>query len=165
MKVWLASLIFCVFVVPFTDALAQITYQPLQIQRDGNAPISFDVEVVTGGAELEKGLMFRRELAADKGMLFDFGRIRRVMMWMKNTYIPLDMLFIDAKGKIVAIEKDTVPESTEIIDSGAIARYVLEVNAGTSERLGINIGDIVSSPAIDPADASLPPQSMGIPAP
>lgn len=89
------------------------------------------------------GLMFRRKMAPDRGMLFDFRRDEEVSMWMKNTFIPLDMIFIRADGTIHHIVENTVPHSLENISSGGRVRAVLEVNAGTAKRLGMKPGDIV----------------------
>lgn len=85
--------------------------------------------------------MFRRHLPDDEGMLFDFGEERSVSMWMRNTYISLDMLFADADGVIHRIEARTEPFSEEIIEAGAPTRYVLEVAGGVSRRLGLGPGD------------------------
>ena len=103
-------------------------------------PHVFDVEVMSTPSERARGLMFRKSLPKDEGMLFDFGDATVIRMWMKNTYIPLDMLFMDASGRIVAITENAVPHSTEIISSGVPARYVLEIIGGSAARLGINIG-------------------------
>lgn len=106
----------------------------------------FQVELARTPDERSRGLMFRRELAADRGMLFDFGRDAPVAMWMKNTYLPLDMLFIDANGRITRIAADTVPHSEAVIASGGPVRAVLEVPAGTAARLDITAGDRVLHP-------------------
>ena len=90
--------------------------------------------------------MFRRELPPDRGMLFDFGTELKANMWMQNTLISLDMIFIDADGTIANVARDTVPESTAVIPSAREVRYVLEVNAGTARRLGIKSGDKVTLP-------------------
>lgn len=85
--------------------------------------------------------MFRLDLPADQGMLFDFAKPVPVAMWMKNTYIPLDMIFIGEEGLIVKIAKDTEPHSLEAISSGQPVRAVLEINGGLSDRLGLGVGD------------------------
>lgn len=109
----------------------------------------FQVEIARTGEERAQGLMFRRQLAADAGMLFLFGGSEVRGMWMKNTYIPLDMLFIDAAGKIVRIEERTVPFSERAIVSGSPVAAVLELNAGTASRLKIRPGDRVRHSAFD----------------
>jgi uncharacterized membrane protein (UPF0127 family) len=106
----------------------------------------FSVEVMRSGPQRERGLMFRRYLPQDRGMLFDFGSERPVMMWMKNTYLPLDMIFIGRAGNVVGIAENAEPLSEKIIPSGAPAFGVLEVNAGTADRIGLKIGDSVSHP-------------------
>jgi uncharacterized protein len=106
----------------------------------------FRVEIATTPAQLEQGLMFRRSMAPDAGMLFDFQRPAPVSMWMKNTFIPLDMLFIDAGGRIINIAERTVPHSLDPVSAAAPARAVLELNGGTAARLGIRPGDRVLFP-------------------
>jgi uncharacterized protein len=103
----------------------------------------FSVEVMRTSAELEHGLMFRRFLPPGRGMLFDFKTERPVMMWMKNTYLPLDMIFISKSGHVVGIAENTEPLSEKIIPSGAPAYGVLEVNAGTAAKIGVKAGDEV----------------------
>jgi hypothetical protein len=104
---------------------------------------SFSIEVAASESARVLGLQGRRYLAPDTGMLFDFERSRRLTMWMKNTFIPLDMIFIDAKGYIVHIAEWTVPFSLETISAPVPARAVLEVKGGTAARLGIVPGDRV----------------------
>jgi hypothetical protein len=87
------------------------------------------------------GLMFRRSLAPDAGMLFIYDAPQNVTMWMKNTYISLDMIFADASGTIIRIARETEPFSTDIIESGGQAKVVLEVAAGTAKRLKLKPGD------------------------
>jgi uncharacterized membrane protein (UPF0127 family) len=106
----------------------------------------FSVEVMRGGPQRERGLMFRRFLPQERGMLFDFAAERPVMMWMKNTYLPLDMIFIGRAGRVVGLAENTEPLSEKIIPSGAPAFGVLEVNAGTAARIGLRIGDSVRHP-------------------
>lgn len=112
----------------------------------GEARHVFRVEIASTPAERERGLMFRRELAADAGMLFDFQRPQPVSFWMKNTLIPLDMLFVAADGRIVNIAERAVPGSLRPISSAEPVRAVLEVNGGTAHRLGIAPGDRLEHP-------------------
>jgi uncharacterized membrane protein (UPF0127 family) len=107
---------------------------------------SFDVEVMRTDAEREKGLMFRNYLPADRGMLFDFGAEREVFMWMKDTPLPLDMVFIRKNGSIARIAANTEPYSLTVLSSGEPVIGVLEINAGISEKLGIRAGDKVIHP-------------------
>jgi hypothetical protein len=119
--------------------------EPLTIVT-ASGPHQFAVEVMRTPPQLEKGLMFRRFLPADRGMLFDFKVEQPVMMWMKNTYIPLDMIFIGKSGRVVSIAADTEPLSEHIIPSGGPVLAVLEVNAGTAARIGLKVGDKVRDP-------------------
>ncbi len=104
---------------------------------------NFSVEVAETAAQRQQGLQHRKNLAASAGMLFDYKRVQPVAMWMKNTLIPLDMLFIDGAGRIVNVARDTEPMSLATIPSAAPVLAVLEVNAGTARRLGIQPGDRV----------------------
>ena len=106
----------------------------------------FTVELATTQVQMEQGLMFRTSLAADAGMLFDFERPTMAVMWMKNTLIPLDMLFVDAKGRIVNIHQRAVPETLDTIAAAAPVRAVIELNGGTASRLDIRPGDRVVYP-------------------
>jgi uncharacterized membrane protein (UPF0127 family) len=116
--------------------------EPLEIASRGGV-LSFDVEVAVSDAQRARGLMYRRALPAGSGMLFDFGVERDVMMWMQNTYVPLDMLFIRADGGILSIAERTTPLSTATISSGGPVRFVLELPAGSARQLGIAAGDRV----------------------
>ena len=107
---------------------------------------AFTIELATNDAERSRGLMFRRELPEGRGMLFDFTPEQPVSFWMHNTYIPLDMIFIRADGRILRIAENTEPMSDRLIPSGGPVRAVLEVIAGTARKLGIAPGDRVESP-------------------
>jgi uncharacterized membrane protein (UPF0127 family) len=104
---------------------------------------AFQVEMAITPEEKEHGLMFRRELPDGQGMLFDFQFDQNVAFWMKNTYIPLDMLFIRSDGRILRIAENTEPLSERNIPSGGPVRAVLEVIGGTAKKLGIAAGDRV----------------------
>jgi uncharacterized protein len=104
---------------------------------------AFEVEMAITPEEKEHGLMFRRELPEGQGMLFDFQFDQNVAFWMKNTYIPLDMLFIRADGRILRVAENTEPLSERNIPSGGPVRAVLEVIGGTAKKLGIAPGDRV----------------------
>jgi uncharacterized protein len=110
----------------------------------------FSVEVMRTPAQHARGLMFRRYMPDDRGMLFDFGRNEVVNMWMKNTYIPLDMVFIGKDGKVVSIATDTEPLSERTISSGAPVWAVVELNAGAASRMGLAVGDTVVHPLFKP---------------
>lgn len=113
---------------------------------------TFQVELAKTPEERRIGLMHRQHMAPDHGMLFDFGETGPVSMWMRNTYIPLDMLFLRADGEIVNIAHDTVPFSEAILTSEGPVRAVLEVPAGTSRLLGIEPGDRVLHPTLGSAE-------------
>jgi uncharacterized membrane protein (UPF0127 family) len=119
--------------------------QPLEIATKSGVHV-FSVEMATTEEEKQTGLMWRKELPDGKGMLIDFSPEQQISMWMKNTYIPLDMIFIRADGRILRIAENTEPFSTRIISSGGLARGVLEVIAGTAQKYGIQPGDRVAHP-------------------
>ena len=106
----------------------------------------FNVELAINDADRQKGLMFRKELPEGQGILFDFKQDQDVSMWMRNTYIPLDMLFITSDGRIRRIAENTTPLSERTIPSGGPVRGVLEVIGGTAKKLGIAAGDRVAHP-------------------
>jgi hypothetical protein len=106
----------------------------------------FAVELAVTDEQRSRGLMFRRSLPEGQGMLFKFEPDQIITMWMHNTYIPLDMIFIRSDGRILRIAENTKPESDNIISSGAPARGVLEVIAGTARKLGLAPGDKVAHP-------------------
>jgi uncharacterized membrane protein (UPF0127 family) len=106
----------------------------------------FQVEVMRTDEQRARGLMFRKHLPADRGMLFDFKTEQRVMMWMRNTYISLDMVFIARDGTVVNVAQDTEPLSERTIPSAGPALAVLEVNAGVARRIGLKAGDKVRHP-------------------
>lgn len=108
----------------------------------------FMVELADTDERRMIGLMFRTQMAPDAGMLFDFKRDEPVAMWMRNTLIPLDMLFIARDGRIVNIGERAVPRSETTIMSQGPVRFVLELNGGTAARLGIRAGDRVEHAAI-----------------
>lgn len=126
-----------------TQAQAPVATETLIVETASGARHAFRVEVADEPAERTQGLMFRTEMAADAGMLFEYPAPQTITMWMRNTYLPLDMLFIASDGRILNIAKRTVPESLQTIPSAAPAIAVLELNAGTTDRLGIAAGDRV----------------------
>jgi uncharacterized membrane protein (UPF0127 family) len=119
------------------------TVNPTKVRINGQ---EIFVEIADSPNERAKGLMFREKLDEDKGMLFIFENEDHRSFWMKNTYIPLDILWIDSKEKIVHIEKEVPPCETEKCPpytSDAKAKYVLEVNSGWAEKNNVKIGDAV----------------------
>lgn len=117
--------------------------------ESGGGRHPFTVELARSPEQRSRGLMFRETMAPDVGMLFIYPRRQRIAMWMKNTILPLDMLFIDSDGTIVRIAEWTQPHSLRTIESGGRVLGVLELNAGTTARLGIAVGDRVRHPAFD----------------
>ncbi len=103
----------------------------------------FEVELAITPAQQSQGLMYRRDMPANAGMLFVYNRPQPLSFWMKNTFIPLDMLFIGADGRIIHIRERTVPHSLTPVHSKGDALAVLELNGGTTSRLGIKLGDLV----------------------
>jgi uncharacterized membrane protein (UPF0127 family) len=128
-----------------SQALVTFDKSSLEIQTKTGTH-KFTVEMAVSDRQQAQGLMFRRSMAPNAGMLFDYKRPTRITMWMKNTYIPLDMIFIGADGRIINIAQRTVPLSEATIPSRGRALAVLEVNGGTASRLGIKPGDRVIHP-------------------
>ncbi|MBI1401121.1 DUF192 domain-containing protein [Hyphomonas sp.] len=126
-------------------AFAQLAVTPLSI-KSGETVHKFTVEIADTPDSIREGLMFRESLAPDAGMLFDFGEVRPAAMWMKNTLIPLDMLFMDADGEVIAIARNAVPGSLRSLGPGVPVRAVLEIPGGRAKELGINPGDKVTHP-------------------
>jgi uncharacterized protein len=125
--------------------LAQFPSAALTIVT-ASGPHEFTVELATTPQQMAQGLMFRQRLAPDAGMLFDYATPSMATMWMKNTLIPLDMLFVDATGHIVNIHERAVPRSLAVIAAAAPVRAVIELNGGTAARLEIRPGDRVVYP-------------------
>ncbi|TJV04315.1 MAG: DUF192 domain-containing protein [Mesorhizobium sp.] len=122
---------------------------------------SFSIEVADNEAEREAGLMFREDMADDHGMLFVFDETREVNFWMKNTPMPLDLIFVGQDGRIRAI-KQGEPQSEAIVSPGEPVRFVLELKAGTAARDGIADGDLLRHPAIGTASGpGMPPADKG----
>jgi uncharacterized membrane protein (UPF0127 family) len=124
--------------------------QPLQTFSKGeltietaSGPKKFTIELATTEQQREQGLMYRTRMAADAGMLFIYPGEQPIAMWMKNTYIPLDMVFIGADGTIRNIQERAVPQSLATIASDGLAKATLELNGGIVDKLGIKPGDKV----------------------
>jgi uncharacterized membrane protein (UPF0127 family) len=130
------------------SAAAEIQLEALVIASDSQKH-HFRVEIADEPHEQSRGLMYRQSLPEDGGMLFDFHQERPASFWMRNTYIPLDMLFIKADGTIESIAERTTPLSERSVPSKGAVRFVLEINGGLSQKLGIEAGDRVSGPAIE----------------
>ncbi len=130
---------------PLAVQAADVSSAPVIVETEaGRHEVA--VELAVTPEERSRGLMYRTELAPDRGMLFDFGTTAPVVMWMKNTLIPLDMFFLDAEGRIVRIAERTTPLSTARIFSRAPVRFVLEMIGGSAARLGLAPGDVLKHP-------------------
>ena len=117
--------------------------EPLVIETGRGARHTFQVEMAISPEHQTIGLMFRTEVKPDEGMLFDWGAPRESAMWMRNTLIPLDMVFIAAEGRIHRIHERAVPLSLATIESRGPVRATLELQGGTAERLNLRVGDRV----------------------
>lgn len=134
------------FIAPFPTARSA-EQQTLEIASKTGVHV-FAVELAVTDEERTRGLMYRRSVPEFYGMLFDFKRDQEVTMWMRNTYVSLDMIFIQSDGRIRRIAENTETESDKIIPSGGPVRAVLEVAAGTARKLGIEAGDRVATPIL-----------------
>jgi hypothetical protein len=144
----LSGIIAVLFVISASTARPADTV-PVVVATDTGEHL-FRAEVADTPAARSQGLMFREELALDAAMLFLFDPPRRVSFWMKNTFISLDMLFIDARGRIVHIAERTEPRTLDPHGPEQPVRAVLEINGGLADRLGIRAGDVVRAPALTP---------------
>ena len=124
--------------------------------RSGSSSASFTVEIADTEEERALGLMNRPEMAPFNGMLFVYPRPQSVSFWMKNTLIPLDMLFIDETGTVQSIHRNATPLSTESIPGGQDIKLVLEINGGMAEMLGLAPGAELRHPAIGQEVAAWP---------
>ncbi len=115
--------------------------EPLVIATRDGRRLEFTVELAVAPEHQMIGLMFRRDVAENEGMLFDWGAPRESSMWMRNTLVPLDMLFIAADGRIHRIAERTVPLSLTPVDSRGPVRATLELRGGIAEKLDIRVGD------------------------
>lgn len=109
---------------------------------------SFTVELALTNPQRATGLMHREQMDENAGMLFRFDRVQPVLMWMKNTLIPLDMIFIRPDGTVADIHYNAIPHSEEVIESNEPVLYVLEVNGGVAEKIGLRRDDTVKHPII-----------------
>jgi uncharacterized membrane protein (UPF0127 family) len=128
--------------------------QPLEVATSSGKVVRFKVEVVDTPDSRERGLMYRRSLARNAGMLFDFKTPRPVAFWMRNTFIPLDIVFIRQDGVVANIAREAKPfDETPLPSSGPVVG-VLEINGGEAARIGLKEGDLVRHPIF----GNLPPQ-------
>ncbi len=116
----------------------------------------FSVEVADDAQEQQKGLMFREKMSASAGMLFAYERPHNARFWMKNTLIPLDMLFLDKTGRVTRIAENAKPLDETPIDGGDNVLMILEINGGMARGLGITVGSELRHPAFDSSIAAWP---------
>ncbi len=152
--------VFFVFITQFLVAVGLTGCGTSALQRSGGAGLDvlviktadkehqFEVELALDEREQAKGLMFRRSMANNHGMLFVYNSERQIGMWMKNTFLSLDMLFVKRDGTIVKIAKMTEPFSLAVISSEQPVFAVLELNAGVSDKLGLRVGDHLLHPLL-----------------
>jgi uncharacterized membrane protein (UPF0127 family) len=131
---------------PLKRAETNAQMEALCIVGPGMRIHRFEVAVADDDAKRQRGLMFRRQMRAEHGMLFLYPKRRSISMWMKNTYLPLDMLFIEGDGAVSRIEANTTPESKRVIRSEKPGLGVLELNAGEAQRRAIRVGDQILHP-------------------
>jgi uncharacterized membrane protein (UPF0127 family) len=124
--------------------------------RDADSTLRFTVEIADDAGERAQGLMNRESMAKFAGMLFVYETPQPVAFWMRNTLIPLDMLFFDGSGRLERIKVNATPHDETPIPGGDDIRYVLEINGGLSQALGIEPGAVIRSPALDQSLAAWP---------
>lgn len=134
--------------LPHGPAAAPQSLAPVVVET-GRGEASFTVELALTPAEQERGLMHRRSLPGGSGMLFVYTRAQTLGFWMKNTLIPLDIIFIGGDNRIVSISANAQPLSLQPLTSAGPARAVLEINGGLSATMGISVGDRVRHPILD----------------
>ena len=143
----------------FALALVVWAAQASSLRADGLEPLTvvtesgahhFEVEIAKDELARERGLMFRRFMARDQGMLFEFESEDLQSFWMKNTYIPLDIIFIDRSGRVIRVAANAEPLSERTISSGGPCIGVLELNGGAAAEIGLKIGDQVEHPFFKP---------------
>jgi len=125
------------------DDLEDLEKSCVSIKIDSNESIEFSVLIAESNKDRRQGLMHIDFMEENQGMLFVFNPPRRVSMWMRNTPMPLDILFINRNGKIINIEENTTPYSTKALSSGGTIYWVLEINGGLAKKMGIKAGDLV----------------------
>lgn len=145
---------FVIWIIGATTAVAACSDNVVKVVGDfGQA--NFKVDLADDEQERARGLMFVENMPTMKGMLFVYEQPRRATFWMRNTLIPLDMLFISPEGAITRIHENAIPLDETAIDGGEGVLAVLEINGGLAERLGITAGAMIQHPAFGP-DSVLP---------
>jgi len=138
-----AALVLLLLALVPAQALESFQKSSLTIESASGGKFRFDIELAETMAQQAQGLMYREAMPADAGMLFIYDSVRPASFWMKNTLIPLDMLFIGPDGRIVNIHERAVPQSLDSVNSAGPVKAILELNGGMSARLGIRPGDLV----------------------
>ncbi len=128
--------------------VAACANQPNAILKTAGGDFTFEIELADTLKTRADGLMFRNELASNAGMLFDFQEEREVSFWMRNTFIPLDMIFIAADGTVMSIHANARPQDETSIPSGFPVRFVLEIPGGRSAEIGLRVGDKMVHPLV-----------------
>jgi len=129
--------------------VAACANQPNAVLKTAGGDFTFEIELADTPKSRADGLMFRNQLAPDAGMLFDFKEEREVSFWMRNTFIPLDMIFVAADGTIMNIHANARPQDETSIPSGFPVRFVLEIPGGRSAEIGLKVGDKMVHPLVD----------------
>lgn len=135
-------------------ALATCNDSSVEIRLTNGSAARFTVELADDPATRAKGLMFREEMARSAGMLFLYERPQRALFWMKNTLIPLDMIFADATGLVTHVHANAVPHDETGIDGGPDVLAILEINGGLAEKLGITAGAVIRHPGLEQSTAA-----------
>ncbi|HEY0275872.1 MAG TPA: DUF192 domain-containing protein [Paenirhodobacter sp.] len=153
-----AAAVFCAIFTAGGVAAAPTCLADQAILSDpaGRQIARFHVEIADNADERAQGLMGRDSMPRGSGMLFVYPAETPVAFWMRNTLIPLDMLFIDGAGRIVSIHSGAVPLDETPIPSGAPARFVLEINGGLAQRMHLVPGMVLSHPTVDRTVAAIP---------
>ena len=136
---------------------AQATCTDTTLELRGPSGVQrFTIEVADDAAEQAQGLMFREKMPASAGMLFAFAAPKHAQFWMKNTLIPLDMIFADATGRVTRVHSDAIPQDETPIDGGEGVAFVLEINGGLAARMGLTEGSEMRHPMIAQSTAVWP---------
>jgi len=154
--VFLRSILVAAAVMSATGANASACSETTIELRQNGVQAQFNIELAVTPAEQAQGLMFRESMPQFNGMLFINERPRRVSFWMKNTLISLDMLFIDATGVVKTLKENATPQDTTSIPGGDNIQYVLEINGGLSNLLGLSAGAEVRYIGFDQENAIWP---------
>ncbi len=141
-----AVLVVVVLLIPAAATAAEPARLEPVVVETAQGRFTFTAEIADTPQLRQRGLMFRHHLAEDRAMLFDWGEVAPIAMWMRNTYVSLDMIFIGADGRVTKVAEATEPLSDTIITSDGPVAAVLEVVAGTAERIGLEPGDRVDHP-------------------